>query len=104
MSRCLPLLHLCQSPRSLSKPYLSIDEVVAIAKDGAKAGCKEALFTLGDKPELRYRAAREALAEMGYSSTLDYLEAAASAVFEQTGLLPHLNPGLMSRDELLRLP
>ena len=103
---CRDVCHYCtfaKAPRSLSKPYLSIDEVVAIAKDGAKAGCKEALFTLGDKPELRYRAAREALAEMGYSSTLDYLEAAASAVFEQTGLLPHLNPGLMSRDELLRL-
>ena len=55
-------------------------------------GCKEALFTLGEKPELRYKAARDALAEMGYASTTDYLFAAAKAVFEETGLLPHLNP------------
>jgi len=66
-------------------------------------GCKEALFTLGDKPELRYRAAREELAEMGFASTLDYLEAAARETLKRTGLLPHLNPGVMTRDEMARL-
>ena len=66
-------------------------------------GCKEALFTLGEKPELRYKAAREALAEMGYASTTDYLFAAAKAVFEETGLLPHLNPGNLDAEELSRL-
>ena len=66
-------------------------------------GCKEALFTLGEKPELRYKAAREALAEMGYASTTEYLLAAAEAVFKETGLLPHLNPGNLSPEELSEL-
>jgi FO synthase len=74
-----------------------------IARAGTAAGCREALFTLGDKPELRYRQAREALAAMGMSSTLEYLERVARAVLEETGLLPHLNPGVMSRDDLVRL-
>lgn len=109
----IPLTHLCRdvchyctfakTPKSLDKPYLSIDEVLDIAREGAKAGCKEALFTLGDQPELRYRAARAALAAMGFDSTLDYLEKAAKAVFDETGLLPHLNPGLMNREQMIRL-
>lgn len=109
----IPLTHLCRdvchyctfakTPNSLDKPYLPIEEVLEIVKAGAKAGCKEALFTLGDKPELRYRAAREALAEMNCETTLDYVEKAAKAVFEETGLLPHLNPGLMTREEMMRL-
>lgn len=109
----IPLTHLCRdvchyctfakAPRQIAQPFLSIDEVLAIARQGQQAGCTEALFTLGDQPELRYRAAREALAEMGYASTLDYLYAAAKAVYDETGLLPHLNPGLMGRDDLLRL-
>lgn len=109
----IPLTHLCRdvchyctfakTPRSLAQPYLSIDDVVAIAAAGAKAGCKEALFTLGDKPELRYKAARDALADMGCASTIEYVERAAKAVYEATGLLPHLNPGLMTRDEMVRL-
>jgi FO synthase len=74
-----------------------------IARAGTAAGCREALFTLGDKPELRYRQAREALAAMGMSSTLEYLERVARAVLKETGLLPHLNPGVMSRDDLVRL-
>lgn len=103
---CRDVCHYCtfaKAPRQITQPYLSIDEVVAIARQGQQAGCTEALFTLGDQPELRYRAARDALQEMGYSSTLDYLYAAAKAVYEETGLLPHLNPGLMGREDLLRL-
>jgi FO synthase len=103
---CRDVCHYCtfaKAPRVLDNPYLSIDEAVAIARAGVEAGCNEALFTLGDKPELRYRVAREALSEMGYESTLDYLEAAARAVYEETGLLPHLNPGLMNREEMTRL-
>ncbi len=103
---CRDVCHYCtfaKAPRALGAPFLSIDEVVAIAEAGKALGCREALFTLGDQPELRYAAARNWLDEHGYASTLDYLEAAASAVVKQTGLLPHLNPGLMSRDTILRL-
>lgn len=109
----IPLTHLCrdvchyctfaQVPRKVQAPYLSMEEVLETARHGAAMGCKEALFTLGEKPELRYRAAREALAEMGFASTLDYLEHAARTVHEETGLMPHLNPGTMSPAELTRL-
>ncbi len=109
----IPLTHLCrdvchyctfaQVPRKLKAPYLSVDEVLEIARHGAEMGCKEALFTLGEKPELRYKAAREALAEMGFESTLDYLHHVAERVLEETGLLPHLNPGTLSEEELARL-
>ncbi|MEP7098096.1 MAG: radical SAM protein, partial [Dokdonella sp.] len=109
----IPLTHLCrdvchyctfaQSPRDGQAPYLSLDKVLEIARAGAAAGCKEALFTLGDKPELRYYAAREALNEMGSASTLDYLAEAARVVYADTGLLPHLNPGLLDIDDLRRL-
>ncbi len=109
----IPLTHLCrdvchyctfaQVPRKLKAPYLSVDEVLEIARHGAAMGCKEALFTLGEKPELRYRAAREALAEMGFETTLDYLQHVAQRVLEETGLLPHLNPGTMTAEELDRL-
>ena len=77
--------------------------MLAIARAGAAAGCTEALFTLGDKPELRYKVAREELAELGCESTLDYLGRIAKRVLEETGLLPHLNPGVMNRDELAAL-
>ena len=109
----IPLTHLCRDvchyctfarvPRKVMAPYMSIDEVLEVARHGAKMGCKEALFTLGEKPELRYQAARDALAEMGYESTTDYLFAAAKAVFEETGMLPHLNPGNLESEELARL-
>jgi FO synthase len=109
----IPLTHLCrdvchyctfaQVPRKVRAPYLSIDEVLETARHGAEMGCKEALFTLGEKPELRYKAAREALAEMGFASTLDYLHHAAVRVREETGLMPHLNPGTMTPDELRKL-
>jgi FO synthase len=109
----IPLTHLCRdvcryctfahTPRPGEPVYLSIEQCVAIARAGAEAGCHEALFTLGDQPELRYRAAREALAALGHDTTIGYLEQAAAAVFRETGLLPHLNPGVMTRDELARL-
>lgn len=101
---CRDVCHYCtfaQTPKKIKQPYLSAEQVLAIARAGAQAGCNEGLFTLGDKPELRYRAAREALAEMGYASTHHYLVAMAQLVFEETGLLPHLNPGVMSEAELL---
>jgi FO synthase len=109
----IPLTQLCRDschyctfarpPRRGERPYLSPEEVVAIAEAGQAAGCKEALFTLGDQPELRYAAARAALAEMGMESTLAYLEASAELVLRATGLLPHLNPGVMSENWLRRL-
>ena len=106
----VPLTHLCrdvchyctfaQTPSKLETPYLDLPAVLEVARHGAAAGCKEVLFTLGEKPELRYRAAREWLAERGYATTLEYLCAAAQAVVEETGLLPHLNPGTMTPEEL----
>lgn len=103
---CRDVCHYCtfaKAPRQIRQPYLSVEKAVAIAREGQQAGCTEALFTLGDQPELRYRAAREALAELGFDSTLDYLFTVAKEVYEKTGLLPHLNPGVMSRDELSKL-
>lgn len=109
----IPLTHLCRDvchyctfaevPRKVQAPYMSLEQVLEVAREGAAMGCKEALFTLGEKPELRYKAAREALAEMGFESTLDYLLHCAEAVFKETGLLPHLNPGNLTPDELARL-
>ncbi|GAC1608024.1 MAG: bifunctional FO biosynthesis protein CofGH [Mycobacteriales bacterium] len=109
----IPLTRLCRDrchyctfatvPHRVPAPYLSIDEVLAIARRGAELGCKEALFTLGDRPEERWPAARGWLAEAGYEDTLSYLRACAVAVLEETGLLPHLNPGVMSWAELQRL-
>ena len=89
--------------RAGQQPYLSVDEVVAIAREGAALGCTEALFTLGDRPEDRWPAARQWLDEAGYDSTLAYVRALAIAVLEETGLLPHLNPGVMTWEELGRL-
>lgn len=103
---CRDVCHYCtfaQPPRQLQAPYLSPEQVLKIARDGQAAGCREALFTLGDKPELRYPAARAALDAMGYASTLDYLEAMARLVWEETGLMPHLNPGVMEPQEIERL-
>ena len=78
--------------------------MLEIARAGAAAGCREALFTLGDKPELRYRAARDELAALGYETTLEYLAAHAPArCSTETGLLPHLNPGVLTRDDLRAL-
>lgn len=109
----IPLTHLCrdvchyctfaQTPRHLDSPYLGLDSVLEVARNGATMGCKEALFTLGEKPELRYRMAREWLARNGYASTIDYLRTAAQTVFEETGLFPHLNPGNLTREEMKSL-
>ncbi len=106
----IPLTHLCRdvchyctfakTPRHLEKPYLTPDEVVALARQGAAQGCKEALFTLGEKPELRYRVAREALAALGFASTLHYVAHVAGRVLAETGLLPHINAGCMSEEEI----
>jgi FO synthase len=103
---CRDVCHYCtfaEKPRAGQAAYLSPDEVLAIARAGAKAGCTEALFTLGDKPELRWRQARDALAEMGHASTIEYLVAMCDLVLRETGLLPHANPGVMDRAELLAL-
>jgi FO synthase len=103
---CRDHCHYCtfaKPPAKLDRPFLTPDEVVAIAEAGRRAGCKEALFTLGDKPEDRYPVARQWLAERGYHSTLDYLRAVSIKVIEETGLLPHLNPGVMSWEEMARL-
>ena len=103
---CRDVCHYCtfaKAPRRLAQPYLSPDEVLAIARAGQAHGCKEALFTLGDKPELRYAVARRALAQHDAVTTLEYLERMAVLVFRESGLLPHLNPGVMNREELARL-
>lgn len=103
---CRDVCHYCtfaRAPRTLESPYLTPEQVLDIARSGATAGCNEALFTLGDKPELRYSTARRALASLGHASTLDYLANVARQVREQTGLLPHLNPGVLSREDIQSL-
>jgi FO synthase len=109
----IPLTRLCRdvcsyctfavAPQPGVRAYLTADEVLAIAKAGQSAGCTEALFTLGDKPELRYKTAREELAALGYATTIDYLHAMCKRVLRETTLLPHVNPGVMTRDEMARL-
>src|SRR6201985_3713491 len=103
---CRDVCHYCtfaERPRAGHAAYLSADEVLAIARAGQAAGCTEALFTLGDKPELRYRAAREALADLGHPTTISYLRAMCALVLKETSLLPHVNPGIMSREEIASL-
>jgi FO synthase len=103
---CRDVCHYCtfaQPPKRGQRAYLTRDEVLAIARAGAEAGCKEALFTLGDKPEKRYKVARQELAELGHETTLSYLAEMAEAVFRETGLLPHANPGVMTADEISML-
>lgn len=103
---CRNVCHYCtfaKTPRRLDQPFLTPDQILAVAREGAAAGCKEALFTLGDAPELRYRAAREALDQLGHGTTVDYVIAMARAVREETGLLPHINAGILSRDQLASL-
>ncbi|HEV7757305.1 MAG TPA: bifunctional FO biosynthesis protein CofGH [Mycobacteriales bacterium] len=109
----IPLTRLCRDrchyctfatvPHRLDAPFLEREEVLEIARQGAAAGCREALFTLGDRPEDRWPQAREWLEARGYSSTIDYVRACAIAVLEETGLLPHLNPGVLSWADLIRL-
>jgi FO synthase len=100
---CRDVCHYCtfaQPPRRGERAYMSGDEVLAVARAGAEAGCHEALFTLGDKPELRYRAAREELAELGCETTLEYLARMCELVLAEAGLLPHVNPGVLTREDL----
>ncbi|KRA38328.1 MULTISPECIES: bifunctional FO biosynthesis protein CofGH [unclassified Nocardioides] len=92
-----------QAAREGRAPYLSPDEILDIARQGAELGCLEALFTLGDRPEERWPEAQAWLDEQGYDSTLAYIRAMAIRVLEETGLLPHLNPGVMSWEDLNRL-
>jgi FO synthase len=103
---CRDVCHYCtfaKAPRHLKSAYLSAEEVLAIARAGKDADCKEALFTLGDKPEVRYASARRALDAAGAVSTLEYLARMAKLVLENTGLLPHLNPGVMDSAALAYL-
>jgi FO synthase len=109
----IPLTMLCrdtcgyctfaQPPARLAQPYLLPDDVLRIARDGARHGCHEALFTLGERPELRYEVAREFLRSNGYDSTVHYLHAMAKLVLDETGLLPHANAGALYADELAML-
>src|SRR3954451_15271137 len=109
----IPLTMLCrdkcgyctfaQPPARLQSPYLSPHQVLGIARKGAAAGCHEALFTLGERPEERYPAAREWLDTHGYASTVDYLAQMCALVRDETGLLPHANAGALYRDELMML-
>ncbi|HEV2951725.1 MAG TPA: 7,8-didemethyl-8-hydroxy-5-deazariboflavin synthase CofG, partial [Actinomycetota bacterium] len=103
---CRDHCHYCtfaKPPVKLDAPFLTPNEVLAIARGGQTGACKEALFTLGDRPEDRYEVARGWLMSRGFDSTLEYVRASAISVIEQTGLLPHLNPGVMSYEELARL-
>ncbi len=103
---CRDVCHYCtfaRPPKRGERVYLTVAEAVEIARQGAEAGCREALFTLGDKPELRYRAARDELAALGFETTAAYLAHVAGEVLRQTGLLPHANPGVLDDDELLAL-
>jgi FO synthase len=103
---CRDVCHYCtfaKAPRKLERAYLTPEDVLSIARAGQAADCKEALFTLGDKPEERYTAARKALEEAGATSTLDYLQRMAALVLQETGLLPHLNPGVMEVADFERL-
>src|SRR5882724_13688217 len=109
----IPLTRLCRDvcsycafatrPSAGVAPYLTPDEVLAIARAGEAAGCREALFTLGDKPELRYRESREELARLGHPSTISYLREMCALVLRETTLLPHVNPGVMSAEEVASL-
>jgi FO synthase len=109
----IPLTHLCRDscryctfarpPRRNENAYMSADQVLAVVRAGEAAGCTEALFTLGDKPERRYRQSQEALHLLGHDSTIDYLHAMARLVLQESALLPHVNPGVMSAAEMRKL-
>ncbi|KAL2628860.1 hypothetical protein R1flu_013546 [Riccia fluitans] len=109
----IPLTRVCRDvcgyctfalgPRPDEPVYMTLGQVLKIARAGAAAGCSEALFTLGDKPELRYPQAKSELAAMGFATTVDYVAEAARVVLEETGLLPHINAGVMGRDDVAKL-
>ena len=103
---CRDVCHYCtfaKTPKHLSALYMSEDDVLSEVRAAERAGCKEALFTLGEKPELRYSAAQKALDELGFNSTLEYVAHLAGIVVKETGLLPHINAGCMTRDEIAML-
>lgn len=103
---CRDVCHYCtfaQTPKKLQQAFMPVEEVLELCRQGEKMGCQEALLTLGERPELRYSAARRALAEMGYASTLEYVQAVAARILEETGLLPHINAGCMSAEEVAGL-
>ncbi|MBT4891275.1 MAG: 5-amino-6-(D-ribitylamino)uracil--L-tyrosine 4-hydroxyphenyl transferase CofH [Rhodospirillales bacterium] len=103
---CRDVCHYCtfaQVPKAGQRAYMTAEEVLEITRQGQAAGCKEALFTLGDKPELRFRVAADELKQMGYGSTLEYVASMAELVFKETGLLPHINPGVMNSEEMKML-
>ena len=109
----IPLTHLCRDycgyctfrsdPAAGLQPYMTPDEVLRVAEDGRRAGCKEALFSLGDQPERSFPEARDFLRKLGFNRTLEYLAAMSELVLEKTGLLPHSNPGLMGVEDLRRV-
>jgi FO synthase len=109
----IPLTHLCRDycgyctfradPQAGVAPYMTGDEVLAVAEAGRRAGCKEALFSLGDQPERVFPEAKEFLKKLGFETTLEYLAAMSELVLSKTGLLPHSNPGLMGEEDLRRL-
>ena len=109
----IPLTHLCRdvchyctfakTPKRIEQAYMPVDKVLELCRQGAAAGCQEALFTLGEKPELRYSAARNALDEMGFATTLDYVREVARRVLQETGMLPHINAGCMNAAEIAML-
>lgn len=99
---CADVCHYCTfatTPSHLEAPYLSLEQVLDIARQGAAAGCKEALFTLGDAPERRYAVARDWLGQHGFERTIDYVRACAQVVLKETGLLPHINAGVLTEDD-----
>jgi FO synthase len=103
---CADVCHYCTfatTPSQVTAPYLSVEEVLEIARAGAAAGCKEALFTLGDAPERRYAAARDWLAERGFARTIDYVRHCAELVLSETGLLPHINAGVLDEADYAML-
>ena len=100
---CRDVCHYCtfaKTPRHFKSAYLTPEEVIAIAKRGEQAGCHEALFTLGDKPELRYEVARKELEKYGHKTTLSYLAEMCKLGLKETNLLPHVNPGIMTADDI----
>jgi FO synthase len=99
---CADVCHYCTfaaTPSQVEAPYLSLEQVLKIAHDGAAVGCKEALFTLGDAPERRYQAARDWLTQHGFARTIDYVRHCAEVVLKETGLLPHINTGVLDEDD-----
>ncbi|HET8710042.1 MAG TPA: 7,8-didemethyl-8-hydroxy-5-deazariboflavin synthase CofG, partial [Spongiibacteraceae bacterium] len=103
---CRDVCHYCtfaQTPRHLDAPFMAVDDVIEQVKSAEKLGCNEALLTLGEKPELRYRVAREALAAMGFATTLDYVAHVAGRIVQETSVLPHINAGTMTRAEIGKL-